>query len=594
MLAVTAGFVWQALILGGMTMAIILLLTAIGGWAALRFLPQSEALRWPIFAPVVGLGLVSIVGLPLVLLDLPVARWALPLAAMAILPTVFVVVQLTRSAPGRRLLASYLRLRWGRCLSLLGIPVLILTGLIAVRGQGDVRDIWGSSDFAAYWSVADYLQENGATQKSYDAQRVFQSPDIPGHIGTYARLGCMVQLAFLGALLAPTAVDQIINPAILATVVLMVSLAHYWFEQEKVRWKWALIALIGHPFLYFLPYFSYASQASGVVLFVAGLLLANRARRLASPRVARRCIAMAAALLAASILHYPSMLVASGVFWLIFLLAEIRVRRASLIVAGSTIAALVCAYYMPRTVRELILAREATWGWDWRGLIGSLEFVGLRSVLGFSLPEPRGMVIRLADGALTLAIAFLLWQGIRQTRLWLPALTLLVTTGLLAGMVILRIVQHVPSATHAFVKVVSTFAVFILLLVLLPIFRLLGQPRSPARRLAAGALFGLLAIGHLGAVARGEPQPTRGNRDFVRLARRLVRTAPDIPVRFAFGMQRWFAVSILRDEGRVASAPPLPLPCFHVLHIDQITPSDRPRIVDHEGDYVALLEHDRG
>ena len=576
----------QCALLAGLELVVLLALAAIGLWAVLEFFPPAAALRWIIFAPIAGLAVITAVALPCARLGIPVGRLVGPVTMVASLLSIASLAQKLRRSAGRRLVLSYGRARGGALLLVFTAVVFISTWLITAAGRGGVRDIWGSTDFGAYWVVPDYLRDHGATLESYRAQSTFRASDVFDHLQKHARLGCMVGLAFLAAVADPSETQHVVLPFLVAMLTLLVGLVLCWFEWENSRWRWLLPLFLVHPFLYFLLYFTYASQASGVLLFIAGLLMGEHAHRSANRRLGIRWAVVCGILMGAAIVHPPAIIVAAVILWVVQAVIgrQPNARIFTAVAAGT--ALLAYAYYLPQVLRELLWAGRsgAAQGWRWHGLVGSLEFVGVRSVLGYDLPEPRTSLSALAELTASVGVIALLWHGVRRSRFRSGALTLVITTGLLAAIALVKFFQHVPNATHAFVKVISLYALFLGVICLAPVARhaLPRLPRLHAVGLAAA--LGLLVLGQLRAVYRNSAQAVVFSDDLVALARR--HLAPGTTLQFDPWLHPLALAPIVRDENRIADAPGTARIAFRDARL--LTADDVANVIDHEGSYVAL------
>jgi hypothetical protein len=531
----------QTTLLGGEVLAIIGLLAVMGAWSAWWFLPRRAAIRWPIFAPILGIAWVTAVGLPLVRSGVGVTRFAFPLVAIGTVLTGIAFVQHLRTAGGRRLLTAWLRCRGLAAAGTLAVTVTLSAWLMTSATRSDVRDAWGSGDFGAYWVVADYLQQHGATHAAYQAQEIFRASDIEEHLSKHARLGNMTYLALLGAVLAPGTIHHEIAASIVAAMLLTIGLAQYWLEIERPARRGIVLLVLLHPFLYFLLYFTYCSQAASVALFLAGVLLAPDAKS------GFGASAISGLLIGTALLHHPTILPVAALFWTIKLIASIRIRRWAPLLVSSFVAVAVGGAYLPMTVHELVLiSRHAALpGWEWRGLIGSFELIGVRSVLGFNMPELRPRWLLAVDFVVLIGFLLLVWFGLRRTRLPGPASAMLVATALLTAVGLIKYFNGASNATHAVVKTLSVFAVFLVLLAALPVARRLAQ--TPLWI----AVLTVLATGQLFAVLRANPQSPEFTEDFVRLTRRVLARSRDTVVQFGWRVHPLLAAPVARDTRRI-------------------------------------------
>lgn len=571
-------FIQQATLLAGQTLAVLGLLALVGAGLVWCCFPRHIALRWPIYAPVVGLVVLTVCGVPLSQLGLPVVRFMPAIVLLGGGLSGVLLVRLWRQTRGRRLLCAFLRCRWLAATGVLVSVVGTSTALITWNGHNEVSDVWGSSDFSAYWIASDYLQHHGGTLADYQAQPEFVASDIVDHLGQHARLGCMVSLACISAVLHPDSTQRIIIPVIVACMTLLLALLQCWIDRERLRAKFLLVGLLLHPFLYFLLYFTYASQATGVVLFIAALLLID----LTTPT--RKQFGLAGVFTGAAILHYPPLLIPALLFWLVCLPVALPSRDRLLSpLIGLAAMTVVGNSYLAQTWHELIWAATLPIppGWEWRGVLGTLEFAGIRSVLGYDMPEDRPAWLRLLDLALMLLFALGIWQAMRQCRLSAQAWALVSATGVLALLGGINYLHHVPHATHAIAKGLSLFALPILILNLIPLTLLL------AKRLALyRALLAVLCVAQGAALLRSEPQESLFKQELIQVARRSMARSPAALIVLPDGISRQKMAPVCRDERRLVDATSLRQGTTTlILHSEGGTPTLRAgaRIIDREG-----------
>ena len=587
-------------------LAVLGLLSMISLWFVWLVFPHAAAIRWPIFAPIVGMALVTIIGLPLALLGVPVANFAPALAISGSILTILVFARLLKSDSGKRRIFTWIQHRGLCCAGAFLLVVGVSATMMTIADKDDVREIWGSGDFGAYWIVADFLQENGANMSEYAMQQKFNSRDIADHLTKHARLGCMVTQAFCSAILSPQYVYQIINPLIVAALLLMVGLAQYWIDCEKLNIRWLIVLVILHPFLYFLLFFSYASQASGIILFIGGIFIAGT----------HKCnpiqVVLSGGLIGAGILHYPTILFAAGVFWILQLGPGIYYGHFSKLFLGPLIALCVCAVYVPTIVTELSWAfqKPTLPGWNWRGIVGALEFIGLRPVIGYRMPEPRSVLLWITElFVLGFFLIFLLF-GLFHSRLRVASWTMATTTALLVAVAFLKYLQCVPHSNHAIVKALSMFTIFLCLIVFAESARWLVVFPSKISKLILYSVFALLTVGQVFALYRSEYQESWYSNDLIKLSRRVLDRSSSTPVRIIitnprerkndkqydfsdslnFNLHWQMAAPIARNQNRVINdGAAFPSTCIEIIHFkDSDFVKIENLIVDKEGDYYAL------
>jgi hypothetical protein len=502
----------------------------VAGWSAtLLFLPRRFAFRWIVFAPIVGIAVVTVFGLPLSLLGLPVKSFALPLvfilAACAIGVTFFLRQRHPLLRGGR--LFAYLRARGIRLLFLAGLVTSLSSYIMTAQARSDVADYWGSGDLGAYWAVAEYLLHHGGNDAAYQAQTEFRSEDVADHLARFARLGNMVYLATIAGVLDPTHVHRLPNPTIVATMILLVATGMTWLDSMRCSAFWVLLIVSCHPFLYFLLYFSYASQATGVLLTFTGFLVAREAV-LRGPlgKGAWHRGAIAGMLFAAALSHYPMMPPVIGAIGMVLLVAALRSSTRRLdwrMFSGIALTIVTLTFfYIPASWRELSALRGAPLpGWNWQRPIGFGEIAGLSTVLGYALPSPLSTpfdwALEIAGGVFLLGGVALAWFT-RRDRL--VAFTLIGFTGLTAANALFRTFQHVPNASHSYVKALSIFAIFVMFACLAGWTRFFEQlPRWSAHTATMVMLFLWLPC-ELRAVRFGMMQEPRFRESLIELTRR--------------------------------------------------------------------------
>ena len=566
----------------------------VAGWGAtLLFLPGRFAFRWIVVTPVVGLAVVTVLGLPLSLLGLPVGTFVPGLMTSLAVCGLTATILLRRRHPllrQKRALA-YLRRRGLRLLVLSGLITSLSVYLMTVEGRTDVRDYWGLGDCESYWGVSDYLLLHGASRHAYETQTEFRSDDIRDHLFLHARLGNMVYLAEAASVFSSGKLYRVINPAIVAAMILIVGLGAVWLETIRCRAIWPLLIVACHPFLYFLLYFSYASQATGVLLGFAGFLLALEAAfgLLPGPAAVRAGIA-AGLLLAAAMLHHPTIPPVIGVILLALVFATFRApktKRRWNVLLGLGLSLLATTfYYIPASWRELtFLSGAELRGWEWKRLIGFGEIAGFRTVLGYELPFPRTQF----DWALDTAAGLFLIGGTvlavncRRSRLLVGTLGG-ASAALVAG-TLLKVFQHVPNATHNYVKAVSLFVLILLLACLARWADALSLPS--ARR--AGALVPLLVAlwipTELRAVRTGSFQPVHYTEAMVELVHRLVASGAYVTFQPDLYLDVQKEAPLVRDAARLDERL---APAGKLVAITRDRSAIRGDLVDRAGPYFAF------
>jgi MFS family permease len=346
-----------------------------------------------------------------------------------------------------------------------GVVVLLSTKMLTYGSStGRADGAWGSTDFGAYWIVADYLQQHGADVASYEAQSTYRASDIDEHLHLHARLGGMTTIAVLAHAIMPGRVAAMINPLIVASLFLLVAVVECFARRERLWPSTGLLASAFHPFLYFLLFYTYLGQAFSVLLIASGVFVAEASDRQAGDGTWHRGAIGAGLFFAAAILQYASAFLVPGIFLAsFFLFRRRRGAMMSALICGGTIL-VVAGYHLPRSIRELTAIRslKVMPGWEWHRLVNVQELLGLRSLIHYE-PQHSDLVASLVTFAITALVAFALCVHLRRGALPRSAAAMIISTCALAAYACLKYWQHVPNATHGLAKVVSQYAIFILL-----------------------------------------------------------------------------------------------------------------------------------
>lgn len=539
----------------------VLALSAICGWGlALALLPLRYATRWIVMAPLMGIAALSVVGVMLSRLGLPVGDFAPWLVAALAIWSAVCTAWLWRRHPLLRAGRVWRHAR-RRGLRLLGLTAVVLgvsTVLVASMGRGSVRDYWGTGDIGAYWGTADYLVRYGGNSAAYDAQTEFRSPDVDEHLRLHARMGCMVFLATVAAMFDDEHTLRAVTPTLVTALVLLMGICAIWLEELRCRAGWPLLVVACNGVFYFLLFFSYLSQATGVMLILAGFLCGQAAMFVPMPPGrARRAGVAAGLLIGAGALHYPSMAPVSSFYFVVLAVAAVdwkqrRLRRWPVLVCLGLATAAVSAHYWLVTVRELLWlsGKEAQQGWDWMQLPGFTEALGLRTLLGYWLqwPETWWTPVREVLAGLFLAVgAWSLWRSCRS-RVLIVALT--GVTGLMGAAALMRVVHQVPSATHSYVKVLSMFAPVLLLACLVPWAERLGRLPRRHSALVVAVLLAVWIPLELNSLAPGRICP-KFSEPLIELARRQT-AVQGTRVYFALGLSEQILAPVVRDVARLS------------------------------------------
>lgn len=457
----------------GQVLAILTLETFVGLAFTVALLPRFFRVRWLLVAPLVGTAVNSVVLLPLCVFGFHVAQvWWVPLALGAL----GWIAVLARSR--RRLRALVLGLRHSAFTAAVSVLIvtLVSTYYVTSRNTGSTRDLWGSSDFFDYWTMADYLQKYGANMGAYGGQGEFKSIDVERHLMLGARLGAIVNLSTWARVLSPGDTYRIVNAGIVAGLVGWLLVLQLFLERERVRARWPVLIVGLHPMLYCLLFFSYYSQATMVPLCVLSLMLIEQ-----SGRRLRETIAIGV-VLGANLLSYAALAVPLALF-AGFALASMVGARVSLrgiarqLVLPYLVAAAVSSYYLAQPWKELtfVNAQTVQGGWEWRGLVGFPELMGVAPLAGYFLPnsEPdERMWANIFLGVVAVALLVLAWRGLRHR---LTFGTLFASTVLLLALALSKVLQGIPNATHGVFKILSQYGLLGFVAMMIPIHRLLRR-----------------------------------------------------------------------------------------------------------------------
>jgi hypothetical protein len=376
-----------------------------------------------------------------------------------------------------------------------------------------------------------------------------------------------------------------LNPLLVASLWLMVALGLVFARRERLWSATALLIIICHPFLYFLLYYSYHSQAFSVLLVAAGLLLAELNDRSPSPAAKWRGAIAAGLFFAAAILHYPSAFLAP-VFYLAINLA-VRFRRggpATALVCGATVL-VAAGYHLPRTFRELAWLGHAQVlpGWEWHRLVNVHELLGLRSLIAFAPLPPGDFISTLVTLASTLLLGAALFIHLRRGALPLASAAVLLATGVLAVSAYVKFWQGIPYASHGLAKAVSQYAPFILVFATAGAVAAFPHQRRKAQLLVLIVL-GFFALIQFLQVARWR-RAVWLDYDLITLVERHAHDA--IPLAFDPGLDSHFVAPLVKDDRRLAVEGAAG-PRLHFTLASRQAGFPDFTLVDREGAYLAL------
>ena len=580
----------QAGWLAGTVAAVLFALGAAGLGVVVGLLPRFFQVRWIVFAPIAGLAAITLIALPLSLLGLPVATYAWPLLIVLAMISAGSVALAMRSSGflrSGRILTAYVRHGWVWPAVGFVIVVLLSARMLTYGGNGKADGSWGSTDFGAYWIVADYLQHNGGDVASYDRQARYRASDIEEHLQVHARLGGMVCIALLGQTIMPDRLPALINPLIAASLWLTVALVQVFARRERLWPATATMACVCHPFLYFLLFYTYLGQAFSVLLIAAGLLIAEVSERTSSNGSWHRGALAAGLCFAASILQYSSAFLVPGIFLAGFLVFRFRRNLLSpLLVCGVTVL-VAAGYHLTRSFRELAAIRQLRImpGWEWNRLVNVHELLGLRSLIRYDPPPEGDLAGILVTIAITSLMGLALFIYLRRGVLPRSAAAMLLSTCALAAYACFKVWQGVPNATHGLAKVVSQYAVFILIFVAAGTVAAFPRQRRKAQSLVLASL-GMFALIQLLQVANWRRAPWF-DYDLVALVAR--HENESMLLAFDSNLDDRLVAPLVKDVRRLAeSSHSGPLLRF-TLATEQSEYAGSV-LVDREGAYVALRQ----
>jgi hypothetical protein len=584
-------FFVQAFLLGALVLKILSVLGIAGAGLLVGLLPRFCKLRWVVFAPLSGLAAITLGSLPLSLLGCTAGgyAWPLLLTLSAFSTTVCALAFRASSARRRRRLWwGYVRHCW-RWLVIGFVAVVLLSAkMLTYSGQSKIDAAWGSTDFGAYWIVADYLQHHGAEPGAYEAQNQYRASDIDDHLHLHARLGCMSSIAVLGEVIVPGRLSAIINPLLVASLLAMTALVQAFAQRERLWLATGTLVVIFHPFLYFLLFYTYLSQAFSVVLIAAGLLVAEADWRRSGPGTRWLSHIGIGLFFAAALLDYPSAMLAPVLFFAGKLIFHFRRDGfISALVAGGTVL-MTAGYYLPQILRELEWlqhARELP-GWNWNRWADVHELLGLRNVISFQPLPPSEVASTIVTIAITALVAAALVVHFRKGALPFTAAAFVGSSAMLAISAYFKFQAGVPHASHGFAKAISQYALIIL------VFVAAGAVATAATRAQRKRVQTMVVI-VLGWFALIQfLQVSRWRRaawfdyDLIVLVERHVRDATRLS--FDPALDHRLVAPLALDERRIRPAENRePVLRFALASLEAAPIGEE--IVDREGPYIALL-----
>lgn len=589
-----------------MSVTLIYVTLTVIGYGLVRFLPKPEQPRWPLYAPIFGILLITIIGLPLTFLfQSPTVSWAHGFFILSGLGSLVAFWQTLQSSSPKRLLFHYLKIQRLPLALCIVVPLMISTAMMTAPPHQEVEDIWGSGDFGAYWAVSDYLQYYPPHLEAYHAQTLFRSQIVEEHLTIHARLGCMVSTAFLSSLYSFPGeaghVHQVMIPYQVTSLILILLLLLRWLEDLSFKYSSLHVyaPLLTYPFLYFLLYFTYLSQALGVVLLIPSLLLLKYLHQKSQLRAS-----MGSGLLAgAALLNYPNIALAIAISGLVILFQNIRYRNLITGMLWGLATLIATSYYIPDVLRELLYfsQKSSLPGWNWRSTIGSLEFLGFRSVMGYDLPYPRSGWISAVDTLLLILLPFFLYTGLKAYRNMSASLAVTFTFLLMYGLALQKVASGIPHSSHAIVKVVSLFSPWLFLLTMVPLIKIQQVLIERKWRAPIVTSMMLIMIGlHLATLSDARRQAPLFKEGLVQLAERQRehqlkgRAESELPIHFEPKLYYTFEACLLKNtdklhqpieaEGNEINETPY----LMITKRTNLNPAEIPFIIDQQGDYVAI------
>ena len=446
---------------------IVLIFYLCGLGLALRFLPRVLSRSFLLTAPALGVAAIAVLLLPLSYAGCPPGKAAWPLVLGLVATNFWQLILLFRKSLRRGAALLIVGLKRDGVQVLIGFLGIVLVSSAFMKGTGASYPLapWGSSDFADYWIVGDYLQKNAEGSDAYFSQTEFRSEGLRAHVaGPFARSGSMSLLAFSAKILTSGESYKVLNPLIIAFQFLLLLLLLLFCRLQEWRSPWLLPFFLLHSWMMFPLFFTYYNQASafpvafqGVLAFGVGLRC-NRLHRL-------RWIG-ASILLGAAIVEYPAILVAASCSCLLILgldqtgrpvgLSGLWARRRPAL-ASALVVAMASAYYWPRILAEVQFqsSQDPLVGWEWKRLIAGPEILGWAPILSSSISASYFPFLVLLLLNLLMIACFV--RGI------LACVRRALAIGLLGGMfalllpTLVKLMQGVGNASHAYTKVWSMY-----------------------------------------------------------------------------------------------------------------------------------------
>ncbi|MEO0453261.1 MAG: hypothetical protein AAFY98_03880 [Verrucomicrobiota bacterium] len=353
-------------------------------------------------------------------------------------------------------------------------------------------------------------------------------------------------------LLFPGAPYLGLNIVLIASTWSGLGIAAMILRRQRVKFLWFFIIFLLHPFLYFPLFFTYLGQAVAVPLLILLLVCLHT---LWNPKQSLIQNAGYGVILASLLLSYPMALPSLVLFYSVISLGIFFVDHSRAVLRRLMFhlicGALLSIYYLPHALRELIIVagKAGMSGWQWKGIIGAPELLGIGSVLGYDLPdlEPMRVFIQVAMALLFTHFTFF---GFKKLRDQFFFVTLYVITGILVALVFYKIATGVGQATHGYVKLLSQTALILIIPFFVGVSTTFQTRRQKTYLLPAMILWG---IWELVAVFRGANQMAWFPSDLVSTTRNAVGSNHQLAVFSSRGI--WNTqqlMGIIRNENDFA------------------------------------------
>jgi hypothetical protein len=561
------------------------------GWGlSLFLLPRWYLRRWWVIMPVIGVSLQSVLLLAASRAGFSVRQFSPVIISIITLLTVLSLFKARKLKRAMRFQRAALRANATKfMIGLLIIPTS--TAIITNLGRRSIWEIWGV-DINVYTLVADYLLGHGGTAAAYRAQSEYITNGIYVNIVEFARISPMSLVAFFASLLKTRAV-HLVNPIIVFFMVLQYLACVLLAERFRYRSSIVLFCVAFHPFLYFLLFFTYFSQAMSTTIATVGFLLMADCLPGSKNRAAAPMAVMAGFVQAAALLSYPPMLPVQLCFYTFATLRELfksrlRASLARLLTIGSS-ELLITSFYLPNVFSELRATSRMNpaAGWTWRSFIGASELLGISTVLstdGRLLPLTRLRDRIELETLLLILMVFGFIYTLRRSKDALVFASLVCASLAVCTISVYRHRTGVINANHGFAKALSQFAVFLLFPIVIALDHVVR------RRLKSPALFFALILAivvfQLNGLTRARHLDSWYTEDLITLVRDDLKDAELIAFKGGTG---FMGDSIIQNVSRMRF--------WNSLDVNEVKVMDHRTVLVLEGiepPFPASILHRRG